>query len=147
MLAIINSDDKSVAIVQKPGRALPQQMHDPSWLQRNRMFLVEVPDDCLDGIDPEEWSNLEYVESSNTLALEEGAFNPETERGRQFLLEELRKISLIPVEARGSDALQLVQLSRQFLPKEEIDKILADDVLSDEEITDILNFLDSDDDN
>ena len=109
------------------------------------IMSVDIDPACLENIPEDEWSVLEYDPFNNTLFKDPNVFRLNSVAGKEKLLSELRRIALIPVEARDEQALFLVELCRAYLPEGQVEEILADNVLTDGEIQDILSYLGSDD--
>lgn len=139
MRALVNKVDNSVSLLEINGNRIP-----PNWQSNASVFLVEVDDSCIEGIEEQFLSLLFYSPEDNTIYRRREFFVAGTEHSLSFFREELRAISLLPVEARTPDMLQTVQMARRFLPEGVVDEILADDILTDNEISEILSYLNED---
>ena len=138
MRALINKADNSVSFLEVPGTVMPRYDNNPT------VYLVDADASCLDEVDPQFHTVLFYNKDENAIYRDPNVFLLNTPHGKAFITEELKKISLLPVEARTADFLEVIRQARGVLPADEVDRILADDVLSDSEISDILSFLNDD---
>lgn len=138
MRALINKRDNSVSFLEVPGSVLPRYDNNPT------VYLVDADASCLDEIDPQFHTVLFYNTETNEIYRDPNIFLLNTPYGKAFIKEELKRIALLPVEARTEELLEVVRQARGVLPSEEVDRVLADDVLSDSEISDILSYLNDD---
>lgn len=140
MRALINKQDNSVSLLERNGVYIP-----PSWASNTSVYLVDFDASCLEGIEEQFMSLLFYDPDKNTVYRNSELFVVDTEYGRSVLEAEVRRIALLPVEARTSELLTVLDVARDILPQGMVDEILADDVLSDAEIADIMGYLNAED--
>jgi hypothetical protein len=56
----------------------------------------------------------------------------------------LRRFALIPPNARGQEFDNIYSLAVQYIPAEEVNEIMSDGILTDDEVQDILGYLNAD---
>lgn len=135
----INKLDNSVCFIETE----TDRIH-PSMLTNSDMFLVEVDSSCFDGVNEDEWRGMFYDETNNVLFLDERYKIMGTQRGNAWLIEELRRFALIPPNARGQEFDNIYSLAVQYIPAEEVNEIMSDGILTDDEVQDILGYLNAD---
>lgn len=133
MIVYINKADYSVACIS--GRV------EPAMQAMSDVMEVNVPDNCLDGIPEDEWPILEYDSANNTLVKDPNVYRLNSAAGKQKLIDECNRIALIPTNSRTQDDLFIVSLTASYVGNDVVNDILADNVLSDSEISDILSYL------
>lgn len=141
MKAFVNQRDYSVAFLCYPGAG-----QAPLYSPTDDVFEVEVVESCLDGIDEEHYFDLYYDADQNIVYRDPNLISFRTSVGKDWLTERLQNYSLVPPEARGQDFEDLRMVSVQYLGDNRVDELLADDDLSDEDISAILSYINGDDD-
>lgn len=136
MRALINKADNSVSMLETGKTRLPAD-----WQDNPTVFLVTVDDSCLEGILPEHYPVLFYDEAENLLYQHPDMLPVKSQLGKDFLVKELRRIALIPLQARSGESMAIINMATSVLGKAKVDEYLADEVLTDEEIQDILSYL------
>ena len=139
MRAFINIEDNSVAFLEYNGEVI-----HPSFWTLDHIKFVEVPDSCFENVPEDEYNSMLYDEESNRLIRHPSYAPNESERGKAIIRSELIRYSLIPITARNENFNITLQTAYAYLPAEEVEAILADNVLDDAEIQTILGYLNSD---
>lgn len=140
MRAFVNTEDNSVAFLERGSDVI----HPSFWTLTNIKF-VEVPDSCFENVPEDEHTSMLYDEEANILIRHPYYASNDSERGKDRLRSELIRYSLIPITARNEMFDMLLETAYMYLPTEEVDRILSDNVLDDAEIQTILGYLNSDD--
>lgn len=135
----INKSDNSVSFIETE-----QDKIHASMYTNDEIFLVEVDDSCFDGVNSDEWHGMFYDKENNVLFLDERYKVMGTQRGNAWLIEELRRFALVPPNARGEEYDDIYQLACSYIPPEEVSEIMSDGILSDDEVQDILGYLNAD---
>lgn len=135
----INKSDNSVCFIETQQNRIHASMEN-----NNDIFLVEVDESCFDGVNADEWHGMFYDEASNVLFLDESYKIMGTQRGNAWLIEELRRFALVPPNARGEEYDKIYSLAVQHIPEEEVNEIMSDGILTDDEVQDILGYLNAD---
>jgi len=133
MIIYINKKDNSIACLS--GKV------EPSMQAMSDVKEVNVPDNVFDGIPEDEWSILEYDSANNTLVKDPNMFRLNSAAGKQKLIDECNRIALVPQGSRTDDDNFIVMLTAQYVGEDRVNEILADNVLTDSEISDILSYL------
>ena len=136
MRALINKADNSVSMLETHKTKIPSD-----WQNNQTVFLVTVDDSCLEGILPEYYPVLFYDEAENVVYQHPDMLPVRSQLGKDFLVKELRRIALIPIQARSGESMSIINVATRVLGKAKVDEYLADEVLTDEEIQDILSYL------
>jgi hypothetical protein len=137
--AFVNKCDNSVCFIETA-----QDRIHPSMETNEDIFLVEVDESCFEGVNPDEWLGMFYDEVNNILFLDEAYKTMGTQRGNAWLIEELRRFALVPLNARGEEYEKIYSLAIRYIPEEEVNEIMSDGILSDDEVQDILGYLNAD---
>ncbi len=141
MKFIFNKADNSIATGECFGPlseiVLQQALDDND----NKLFVVDLPDNCLDGIDQEYWDELFYNPDSNTVYKDPNNIQFHTTQGKEYLASELKRLALIPAGRRGDEFEVIEHYARRLLGNEMVDNVLADNILDDDEIQDMLKYL------
>jgi len=135
----INKSDNSVSFIETD----KYKIH-PSMFNNEDIFLVEVNENCFDGVNSDEWNHMFYDKEHNVLYLDESYIPLKSKRGKEWLIKELTQYSLVPPNARGKDYEELLSHASNYLPQEKITEIMADSILTDDEVQDILGYLNAD---
>lgn len=135
----INKSDNSVSFIETE-----QNKIHPSMITNDDIFLVEVDESCFDGVNADEWNSMFYDKDNNVLFLDEAYKIMGTQRGNAWLVDELRRFALVPPNARGEEYDNIYKLACSFIPQEEVSEIMSDGILSDDEVQDILGYLNAD---
>jgi len=135
----INKYDNSVSFIETD----KYKIH-PSMFNNEDIFLVEVNENCFDGVNSDEWNHMFYDKENNVLYLDERYIPLKSKRGKEWLIKELTQYSLVPPNARGKDYEELLSHASNYLPQEKITEIMADSILTDDEVQDILGYLNAD---
>lgn len=108
------------------------------------VIKVEIPDNSFDNCEEGYEHYMLYDPETRTIYRDDTIIVFACESGRVRLIEELQRISLLPVEVRNEDDFAWVQMAERFVGQEKVNEILADNVLTDDEIEDILGYLNAD---
>lgn len=141
MKFIFNKADNSIATGECFGEiseiVLQQALDDND----NKLFVVDLPDNCLEGIDQEYWDELFYNPDSNTVYKDPNLIQYHTTQGKEYLASEIKRLSLIPAGRRGDEFEVIEHYARRYLGNQMVDDVLADNILDDDEIKDMLKYL------
>ena len=141
MRFIFNTTDNSICQGDCFGgldEAILAEAENPN---NDRVFLVELPENCLEGIDEEYWPELFYNPDTNTVYKDPNLINFHTTQGKEYLSAEIKRLALIPPERRGDEFEFIEHYARVYLGNALVDEVLADNILDDDEINDMLKYL------
>ena len=139
MKIAINKSDNSVCCIEMDGKLIP-----PAVYSMENVKIVDVYHVCFDNIDKQYWDSMFYDPDNNTMFKDPNLKNLATDEGKEWLIEELQKMSLVPANARTADFDMLSMVATQYLGADKVAEILADDIVTDEEIEDIMSYLNTD---
>jgi len=139
MKIAINKSDNSVCCIEMDGKLIP-----PAVYAMENVKIVDVDPACFDNIDKQYWDSMFYDPDNNTMFKDPNLKNLATDEGKEWLIEELQKMSLVPASARTDDFDMLSMVATQYLGADKVAEILADDIVTDEEIEDIMSYLHTD---
>ena len=108
------------------------------------VIKVEIPDNSFQNCEAGYEHYMVYDPESSTIYRDDTVIAFECESGKQRLVEELQRIALLPVEVRNEDDFSWVQMAQRFVGQEKVNEVLSDNVLTDDEIEDILEYLNAD---
>lgn len=135
MRAMVNHADNSIAFMEYgDNRIINAMLKEPS------IFLVEFDEACLEGVDPDDYPNLFWdpeesiFQFGDLLALD-------TPSGRDLLREDVKRIALVPPDQRVGEMQDIIAQAQEFLPAGELEEMLSDDILTDDEVNEILGYL------
>jgi len=137
--AFINKSDNTVAFLE-----IGESKIHSSMLTNEDIFLVEIDEKCFEGVNSDEWHSMFYDKKNNILYLDDHHISLSSERGKQWLIEQFRQYALVPPNARGIEYDQLLSIATNYISQEKITEIMSDGVLSDDEVQDILGYLNAD---
>lgn len=141
MRFIFNTADNSICQSDCLGGLSEIILAEAADPKNGKLFLVELPENCLDGIDEEYWPELFYNPDANTVYKDPRLVNFHTTQGREYLSSELKRLSLIPPERRGDEFEIIEHYARRYLGNDMVDEVLSDNILDDNEIQDMLKYL------
>ena len=91
-------------------------------------------------VDPDDYPNLFWdpeesiFQFGDLLALD-------TPSGRDLLREDIKRIALVPPDQRVGEMQDIIAQAQEFLPAGELEEMLSDDILTDDEVNEILGYL------
>ena len=140
MEVAINKSDNSVCCIEMDGKLIP-----PAVYAMENVKIVDVDPACFDNIDKQYWDSMFFMTQITIQCLKTPNLkNLATDEGKEWLIEELQKMSLVPASARTADFDMLSMVATQYLGADKVAEILADDIVTDEEIEDIMDYLNTD---